>query len=196
MLTLFYDLETTGLKVDRHGIHQLSGILVEGEDQVVKEFNWRMRPAEGVELDPSALAIGGLTAEDLKGFRPQREVYQEFIKLLDSKVDRFNRRDKIYLAGFNNRAFDDIFLRRWFENNGNSYFGSYFWPDTLDVLVLAGQYLKGPRRARMSSFKLSVVASELGIKVDEKGLHEAGYDVKLTRAIYQVVTGVVKEEIF
>lgn len=184
------------MKVDRHGIHQFSGILVKGERKVVERFNWRMCPAAGVEYDPAALVVGGLTEQEIKGFTPQREVYKEFIKLLDSKVDRFNPRDKMYLAGYNNRAFDDIFLRRWFENNGNNYFGAYFWNDSLDVLVLAAQYLKGPRRARMSNFKLATVATELGIKVDQKGLHEAGYDVELTWKIYEIVTGLIPEELF
>jgi hypothetical protein len=41
----------------------------------------------------------------------------------------------------------------------------------------------------MPSFKLSIVAKELGLLIDEDRIHEAGYDVHLTREVYRIVTG-------
>ena len=58
--------------------------------------------------------------------------------------------------------------------------------------VLASQYLL-KRRASMPSFKLKRVAKELGIVVEEESLHDAYYDVKLTRQIYRIVTGLQVE---
>jgi DNA polymerase-3 subunit epsilon len=72
--------------------------------------------------------------------------------------------------------------------NGDSYFGSWFYAGALDVMVLASQYLI-KRRKNMPDFKLKSVAKELGIEVDETKLHDAEYDIYLTRAVYMIVTG-------
>ena len=62
----------------------------------------------------------------------------------------------------------------------------------MDVRVLAGQYLQ-ERRSSMPSFKLPRVAIEVGIEVDENKLHDAEYDIYLTREIYRIVTGLEVE---
>jgi len=59
-------------------------------------------------------------------------------------------------------------------------------------MILASQYLI-PRRAKMESFKLKRVALELGLEVDESRLHDAHYDIALTRSIYRIVTGLEYE---
>ena len=41
----------------------------------------------------------------------------------------------------------------------------------------------------MLNFKLSTVAQTVGIEIDEARLHEANYDIELTRAVYGIVTG-------
>lgn len=187
LVMIFYDLETTGLKADRHGIHQLSGC-VEINGEVVEEFNLRMHPREGVEYDPAALLVGGRTQAQIEAEKPQDVVFKDFKRMLEKYVDKYNTKDKIWLAGYNNRGFDDIFLRRWFEDNGDKYFGSWFWPDTIDILVLAADYLKGHRRRMMPNFKLRSVAAALGLWVDEERLHDAQYDIDLTRQIYQIVS--------
>jgi len=90
-------------------------------------------------------------------------------------------------VGYNNRGFDDIFLRAWFDLCKDTYFGSWFWPDSLDVLVLASEYLLD-RRSSMESFKLHRVASEIGLVFDKKDLHDAVADAWLTRDVYNIVT--------
>jgi DNA polymerase-3 subunit epsilon len=47
----------------------------------------------------------------------------------------------------------------------------------------------------MPSFKLSRVAKTLGIEVDEDRLHDADYDVYLTREIYKTVSR-IEENLF
>lgn len=39
----------------------------------------------------------------------------------------------------------------------------------------------------MANFKLSTVAATLGIKVEEDKLHDAMYDIYLTKAIFDIV---------
>ena len=130
----------------------------------------------------------GVTEKQIMSYQDMRLAYKDLLALLDIYIDRYNPKDKAYLVGYNNRAFDDPFLRKWFEQNGDSYMGSWFWSDSLDVLSLASEYLID-RRATMNSFKLIRVAKELGLVVEKDRLHEAGYDVYLTRKIYRIVTG-------
>ena len=39
----------------------------------------------------------------------------------------------------------------------------------------------------MENFKLSTVAKALGVPVDETKLHDASYDIFLTKAIFNIV---------
>jgi DNA polymerase-3 subunit epsilon len=40
----------------------------------------------------------------------------------------------------------------------------------------------------MENFKLCTVAKHFGIVTDEEKLHDAFYDIQLTRAIYEYIT--------
>lgn len=185
---LFFDVETTGLSHKKHSIHELAG-LVEVDGEVVEEFKILLRPHPRAQIEPSALAVAKVTLEEVMAYPPQEEGYSDFIDILNRYVDPFDPRDKYYLSGFNNASFDNHFLRVLFDLNQNSYFAAYFHAESLDVMTLAGQYLRGARRAAMPSFKLHRVATELGLEVDHERLHEGVYDVQLTRAIYRIVTG-------
>lgn len=184
---LFYDVETTGVKETQHGIHQISGCVE--VDGIVKEyFNFYVAPNPKAKIEPEALAVGGVTEEEIKAYPPMIIIYGMFKALLRKYCDPYDKKDKFYLVGFNNRGFDDRFLRAWFEQNGDQYFGSWFWANSLDVMVQATEYLID-RRVNMPDFKLMTVATELGIEIDESKLHDAKYDIKLTRRIYRIVTG-------
>lgn len=106
--------------------------------------------------------------------------------MLDKYVDKYNKKDKFFLVGYNNAAFDNQFLRGFFLQNGDNYFGSYFWSNSIDVMVLASAYI-ADRRADMENFKLSTVAKFLGVSVSDDSLHNALYDIELTRAVYEIV---------
>jgi DNA polymerase-3 subunit epsilon len=94
-------------------------------------------------------------------------------------VDRFNKKDKIFLCGYNNVKFDNEFLRELFNRNGDKYFGSWFWSGGIDLMILALEKLRH-KRAEMDNFKLMTVAKELGIVLNESKLHNAVYDIELT----------------
>jgi DNA polymerase-3 subunit epsilon len=70
--------------------------------------------------------------------------------------------------------------------NGDEYFGSWFWSNSVDVMVLASNYLLD-RREEMENFKLSTVAKFLNIAVEDDALHDAQYDIELTKLIYDIV---------
>jgi DNA polymerase-3 subunit epsilon len=190
-IKIFYDLETTGLNYKQHCIHQLAG-LIEINGEVVQSFNLKMAPHPKAKVEKEALAIAGATEDSIRAYPDQDIVFKQFKDLLRGYIDPFNTVQKAHLVGFNNRFFDDPFLRIWFELNGDQFIGSWFWNDTLDVLVLASQYLID-RRPYMPSFKLGRVAKELGLEVEDGKLHDASYDVELTRGIYRIVTGLEVE---
>lgn len=187
IIKFFYDLETTGVDERRHGIHQISGC-IEVDGELMEAFNFKVQPNPKALIEPEALSVGNVTEEQIKAYPPMREIYLKIIKILSKYVDKYNPRDKMYLVGFRNSSFDDKFFRAWFLQNQDAYFGSWFWGNSLDVSIQASEYLIN-RRAKMLNFKLKTVAKELGLEVDEERLHDAEYDIKLTRSIYRIVTG-------
>lgn len=191
VVKFFYDLETTGLEPGVHGIHHISG-LIEVDNEIKEKFDFKVCPFPGAVLDEEALKVGRVTAEQVLAYPKMESVYKKILIMLSKYADRFDRTEKLFLAGFNNATFDDPHFRKWFEQNGDTFFGSWFFGEALDVRVLAAQYLLD-RRADMPSFKLKRVATEVGIVVDESKLHDAEYDIYLTREIYRIVTGLEYE---
>lgn len=110
MKLLFFDLETTGTLVNKHGIHQISGkVLINGE--VKESFNFHVQPNPKAIIDPAALEVGGVTEEQIRAYPPMGEIYKQFVDMLSRYVDRYDKKDKFFLVGYNNAAFDNSFLR-------------------------------------------------------------------------------------
>ena len=187
MKYVYFDLETTGVMHWKNGIHQMSGA-IEVDDVVLDEFNFKVAPNPKAIIDKGALDVGGVTEEQIKEYAPMSIVYKDFTALLAKHVDKFNKTDKFFLVGYNNASFDNQFLRAWFVQNNDNYFGSWFWSNSIDVMVLASEYLKEVRHT-MVDFKLKTVAKQLGIEIDEKKLHDAKYDIHLTSSIYKIIKG-------
>lgn len=186
MKLFFFDLETTGLYPGKHGIHQISGEIV--IDGISKEtFDFKVRPNEKAQIEQDALDVAGVTKEQILAYPSMIEVYMKLTRMLSKYVDKFSKTDKFFLCGYNNASFDNQFLRGFFLQNGDQYFGSWFWSNSIDVMVLASQYLTEERPA-MENFKLATVAKQIGINTDEGKLHDAAFDIKLTRAIYEYIT--------
>jgi DNA polymerase-3 subunit epsilon len=183
---LFYDVETTGVDERQNGIHQISGCL-EIDGEVEEYFNFKVAPNPKAKIEPEALKVGGVTLEQIQAYPEMGLIFRKFKAMLSRHCDPYNTKDKIYLVGYNNASFDDKFLRAWFTQNKDSYFGSWFHAGALDVMVLAAQYLID-RRVGMANFKLMTVAKELGLIVDETRLHDAEHDIELTRGVYRIVT--------
>lgn len=187
MVKLFFDVETTGTNHRKHSMIQLAGI-IEKDGKIVEEFDFKIKPHPKAQIEVEALEINRTTLEEIMQHPDMKNVHKALLKILSKYADKYDKTDKIWLIGFNNRAFDDFFLRMFFELNGDAFIGSWFWANTIDTLCLASQYLID-RRPQMPSFKLKRVAVELGLDVDKSELHDALYDVKLTRQIYRIVTG-------
>jgi DNA polymerase-3 subunit epsilon len=190
MIKIFYDLETTGLDVKKHSIHQIAGY-IEKDGEVVEKFDIKTRPHPKAKYEAAALVVCGKTEAELKQYPRMGQAHKALCAILDKYVKKMDKTDKAFLIGFNNRYFDDGFLTAWFEQCKNNFWASYFWMG-VDVQALALHYLQD-RRAAMPSFKLKRVAMELGLEVDKEKLHDAFYDVELTYQIYRVVTGIEEE---
>ena len=185
MKLLFFDLETTGTLVNKHGIHQLSGaVVIDGE--IKEKFNLHVLPNPNALIEPVALEVADVTEEQIKAYPPMGEIYNKFVGMLSKYVDRYNKKDKFFLVGYNNASFDNQFLRAWFIQNGDKFFGSWFWSNCIDVMVMATPYL-ADRRAEMDNFRQGTVAKTLGIGVDDTKLHDALYDIEVCKAIYDIV---------
>ncbi len=185
MKRLIYDLETTGVLPHKHGIHQISG-LIEIDGIVVESFDFKVAPNPKAEIDQEALNVCGVTVEQIRAYRPMNEVYKDLITIFSKYVDKFNKQDKFFLCGFNNAWFDDKFFNGFFKQNEDKHFNSWFWINSMDVMVLASYKLARVRHT-MPNFKLSSVAKACGIEVDDSKLHDAVYDLYLTKEIERIL---------
>lgn len=182
-----YDVETTGLKHWRHGVHQISFMIFDSDNSVLSSADYKVKPHPREAVDIEALSISGVTEKDLEGYSDREQVHQNIVGTLEKYVDRYDSSDKMFLMGYNSAGFDNDFLRAFFTRCGDEYFGSWFWADELDVRVLAANHFKDERH-NMENFKLATVAEKCGIEVQEDRLHDAMYDLVLTKKIYDHVT--------
>ena len=185
MKRFYYDLETTGLSYWKNGIHQIAGF-IEIDGIIEETIDYRVKPVDGAVIVPEALKVGNVTEDDVMNYPHMGLVYTELISIMKKYIDKFNKKDKFHLVGYNNRQFDDPFLRAWFTQNHDKYFGSWFWSDSIDVMVLASDHL-AKKRGLMENFKLMTVAKEMGIEVDDDKLHDGLYDIGLTRDIHKII---------
>lgn len=195
MKLLIYDLETTGLDKIKHGIHQISyKIFTKSNDgyKYTEIIDIKMRPAIEKEFDPKAM-ISVTKEEILQRELSEKEGFKQFMNVVDSFIDKYSRTDKFHLVGFNNRKFDDDFLRQWFSENDSKYYGSYFWSDSIDLSAIASMLLRDQRK-EMENFKLATVCKNLGIPVNETRLHDSKYDLELTIQLYNIVNRINKNQ--
>ncbi|MEC7753841.1 MAG: 3'-5' exonuclease [Bacteroidota bacterium] len=187
MKLFFFDVETTGTLYWKHGIHQLSGkIVIDGEEK--ERFDFKVRPNPKAVIEQQALDVSGVTKEQIMAYTPMEEVFKELIGMMSKYVDKWTSKKtgRFHLTGFNSTQFDNPFLKAWFAQNGESYFYSWFWYDSLDVMTMAALKF-APNRHSLNGFKLMNVAQYLGIQIEEDKLHDAMYDIDITEKCFNIL---------
>ena len=97
MKALFFDLETTGTYPGKHGIHQMSGMIV--IDGVIKEkFDFKVRPNPKAEIMDESLAVAGVTREQILAYPPMEEIYRQFVDMQSMWIATIKRISFSWLA--------------------------------------------------------------------------------------------------
>ena len=178
----FIDLETTGVDPMKNGIYWIGGII--RYKDVYEEFELKCDLYQEDEVNPEAFENAKIKPEEIASFPDPYETYKKLTEILSKHIDKYKKDDKFFFTNFG-AEFDSKFLRRWFESNGDNYYGSWFWHPPIEVQSLAMEYLKN-ERAGMKNFKLSTVATQCLIAVDEDKTHTPLYDAKLAMQIYDL----------
>ena len=186
----------------RHGLTQISGCVQVGAE-VREYFDLFVRPFAEDLIEAAALEVTGIDRRQLlpadhpehlavpeQVFRNADEVYASLAVMLGRYVDKYDRKDKFQFIGYNAHSFDMPFLRRFWEKNGDRFFGSWFWYPCLDVMLVWAQILQQDRH-ELPNFKLATVARHCGIDVDESRLHDSSYDIDLTRELWSRAVEIV-----
>lgn len=190
MKLLYLDTETTGTNEAIHGIIQIAA-LMEIDGQVVGQYETLVRPWDTCQIAEGALAVSGITIEQMVNAPPEDYAVDTFTRWLSKYISKFDKHDKAFMVGFNT-PFDDKFLRALCDRVGERYLGSFKWPDLLDVRGFAAYYL-GSERSHMGNFRLSDVAAkvlndaEMLEALNGEDFHSAMADIRVTRAVWNKV---------
>lgn len=178
MKFLYIDTETTGLKPGINGIVQIAGI-VEVEGVVKETFDFKCQPFPGQLVSKDALAITGLTIEQIKTFEDPIIIYKKLETILNFYVDRYDKTDKFYMVG-QNPKFDFDFLDVWFNKNGNAYLYAYIFYGKIDIISITTLF-KMAGRIAVDNAKLETLARFFNIEIKA---HDAMSDITATREIF------------
>ena len=192
MKTLFIDLETTGLSGNKDTIIELAAILDQGGKEKAV-FHKYCRPQERPGNFDKVTELTGITWEFLeKHGLPESVLFNSFLAFLDENVNKFDRADKMIFCAYNAK-FDEWFIRQFFKRYDNKYFGAYFYTGVLDILGTVNFCIRRGLIGVPPSLKNADVAKFLKIKVDEKQLHSALYDMKLSKQIEETLENKIFE---
>jgi DNA polymerase III subunit epsilon len=175
---LWVDLETTGLIPGTHGIIQ-AAFIVEIDGEVKEERDFHMNPL-GKARTPEAMAVHGLTEEDLEAFAPAALVKRDMEVFFCEYVDKFDKADKFTPAGYN-VEFDFAFLESLWLETGDKYFYSLFTHFPIDVFK-AHPFLEWVGGATTPEKRSQeALAKHYGLEFNNA--HNALADIRMTRAL-------------
>ena len=187
------DVECTGLDPKLNDIIQLS-VLIEKDGLVVDSKNITMQPRRWDTIEKEALEVVGVTIDDIKKYQKPQDAFNELKAFLSKHIDKYDKRDKLFPAGYNVR-FDIDFLNQFFIKSGDKYFGSFFNWRFLDVMqrvyyllyleVIGAIPENKYRLGTLDNLKLETLCDAYGIKIQA---HDAMSDVTATRELFCKLT--------
>lgn len=175
----WFDCETTGIDHKLHDIIQIA-FIVEINGEMEAQYKFNIQPFSYETIEPSALEVNGFTIEQIKEFMPPREAYRQILSVIDQYVDRYDKQDKFYPAGYN-VGFDYDFFMEFFRKNGDNYFGSFFNHRKIDPLPMLYS-LDYHGIIEYKNYKLTTVCENMNIIINDA--HDALNDVIATRKVY------------
>ena len=174
---LYFDVETTGLDPVKQDIIQIAG-LIEIDNVVVEEFEFKVAPVNPENATPEALDVHGYDLVTIMQFPPHSHVYNSLIELFSKYIDKYNKADKFTPAGYNVR-FDMDFLKNFFLKHNDKYFGSWFNYKMVDPLPVL-HYAEWAQKISLENYKLVTVCERFGIELQA---HDALSDIRATREV-------------
>jgi len=181
----WFDVETSGIDPKEHALLTLGGV-VEMNDQIVDQIDLKFRPYENAKVAGDALEKNNLTIEEIMKFPPPRESLNRLRWFLKRFVNKYDRDDKLVLAGYNT-PFDINFLRAAFLKENDNYFGSwFFWPSIDAQNLVAEMVAKG---LRLPNYQLETVCKHYEIEIEA---HKAISDIIATRDLYLLLKAELK----
>ena len=120
MKIFWFDTETTGLNAYKNDIVEMS-CLIEIDKKIVDKKKWTLQPFSYENVEEEALKISGKTLTEIKSYAPAPSVFLDIISFLNKYVDKFDKEDKLYPAGYNIIKFDMPMLQSLFRKNNHRY---------------------------------------------------------------------------
>jgi DNA polymerase-3 subunit epsilon len=187
---IFIDTETGGVNPEKSALIQLSGIIrIDKKD--VEKFNFFIKPFENSEVNEKALEVQGRTLEELKTekYVEEKEVYKQFVNLLDKYVDKYDKTDKFIVAGYNVR-FDVDMLKAFFQRHGNNFLFSYLDSSMLDPLYSIRLLQVAGILPVLENNKLETWCKHFGIELKA---HDSLEDIEATKKLIGKLIELIKK---
>ena len=187
---IFIDTETGGVNPEKAALIQLSGIIrIDKKD--VEKFNFYIKPFENSEVTEKALEVQGRTLEELKTdkYVEEKEVYKQFVNLLDKYIDKYDRTDKFIVAGYNVR-FDVDILKAFFQRHGNNFLFSYLDSSMLDPLYSIRLLQIAEILPVLENNKLETWCKHFGIELKA---HDSLEDIEATKKLIGKLISLIRK---
>lgn len=187
---IFIDTETGGVNPEKAALIQLSGIIrIDKKD--VEKFNFYIKPFENSEVNEKALEVQGRTLEELKTekYIEEKEVYKQFVSLLDKYIDKYDRTDKFVVAGYNVR-FDVDILKAFFQRHGNNFLFSYLDSSMLDPLYSIRLLQIAEVLPVLENNKLETWCKHFGIELKA---HDSLEDIEATKKLIGKLISLIRK---
>jgi DNA polymerase-3 subunit epsilon len=177
--TLYFDTETTGIDTSKHSMIQFSAI-VDYDGEEVDSIDVLFQPYDEAVLEEEAFKKTGITEDQLLSFMSHSEGFQTVKSFLDKHIDKYNKADKFYSAGYNVR-FDLEFLSAFFKYNGEKYgLGPYFNWKLVDPFPLL-HIMDWKGKIKLPNYKLETVCEHFNIPISNA--HNALDDIRATKQL-------------
>mgnify|MGYP000856995119 FL=1 len=187
---IFIDVETGGLDTNTCALTQLSAIVVIDKETKAM-FNAYVKPFKNASFSLEALAVQGRKFEDFENINcyDEKDVYEEFIRFLDTYVNKFDKKDKFVVAGYN-VAFDLEVLENFFKRNRNYFLYSYFNAYPIDPFHSIRMLQMVGKLPTLENNRLETWCNHFNIKINA---HNSLGDIIATKKLITKFLKIIKE---